>query len=396
MEGERGLRGLRRYLARRPVSERPTDNGSTEEVLVPRRQQEDSESSGKVKASDSCKAALAQGYTHIPNVSITRWVRTHSRPSKYWLIYLVLLSEWPLFLNIAMSFVHRQWAATRGYAMLWIGGFGLSVALMFVAAMTAWEFATERADLFDEMIKDSSEARRVPAWLDRFMAYRRQLILPVLGAISSPLYLYLVRGQLEHTVGIGFPSYLLISWVSFVGGNDVYWLWVATGLPKKIHSCGELKLRWQDPGSTPGLRLLTDSYGISALFLLCGLVSISFLGFVVPRLLTAHFILYTLYAFFVVVLFTSIRVAVVPFVWVGVIITKSKRASMAALDKQLPFSLDLGKHTDYGPIETLTAIYQNVSAAPTLPFSTAAMVQYGAAVAGSVVAFFFGLISSSH
>lgn len=132
-----------------------------------------------------------------------------------------------------MVLIHRQWAATKGYATLWIAGFGLSVALMLVAAMAAWTFATERAGRFDDMIKNSPARLSVPAWMDRFMNLRRQLILPVLGAISGPIYLYFLRGALEHDVGIAFPSYVLVSWVSFVGGVDVYWLWVATGLPKE-------------------------------------------------------------------------------------------------------------------------------------------------------------------
>ena len=321
-----------------------------------------------------------------------------TRPHKCWGIYLILISEWPLYLNLALALIHRQWAATKGYANLWIAGFGLSVALMLVAAMTAWMFATERAHLFDDMIKDSPERLSVPAWLDRFMNPRRQLILPILGAIIGPIYLFLVRGDLEPAVGIAFPSYVLMSWVCFVGGVDVYWLWVATGLPKKIYRCDNLTLRWQDPGSTPGLRLLSDSYGISGLFLLAGLVSISILGFIVPRLLSANTntILYTLYAFFAVVFFTSIRVVVIPLAWIWTIVTRSKRASMAALTAQLPSSAQLTKQSDYGPIGNLTAIYQAISGASALPFSTAAMVQYVAAFAGAVFAFFFGLITSTH
>jgi hypothetical protein len=350
------------------------------------------------KSSDTCAASLLRGYTDIPNVVITRWVQAHSRPSKLWGVWLILISEWPLYLNALMVLIHRQWAATKGYATLWIAGFGLSVALMLVAAMAAWTFATERAGRFDEMIKNSPARLSVPAWMDRFMSLRRQPILPVLGAISGPIHLYFVRGALEHDVGIAFPSYVLVSWVSFVGGVDVYWLWVATGRPKKIFRCGDLDLRWQDPSSTPGLRLLSDSYGISGLFLLAGLINISVLGFIVPRLITtnANAILYTLFAFFAIVFITSIRVVIVPLIWAWLIITRSKRASMSLLNAKLPSSSNLAMQADYGQVGDLTALYDSVSGAPALPFSTSALVQYFAALAGAVFAFFFGLISGSH
>lgn len=51
---------------------------------------------------------------------------------------------------------------------------------------------------------------------------------------------------------------------------------------------------------------------------------------------------------------------------------------------------------DYGQVGDLTALYDSVSGGPALPFSTSALVQYFAALAGAVFAVFFGLISSSH
>lgn len=340
--------------------------------------------------SANLSAAMTRGYKEIPNVNLTLKIRACCRQKKYWGIILILFSEWPLGLNILTYLIHPQWAAIRGRAMIWFAGFGLSVALMLIAAMKTWTFATERGNLLDELTTSAPHKLDVAAWMDRSMAHYRQLLLPVIGAIGGPIYLYMVKKQLEHLVAISGPSYLLIGWVGFVGGIDLYWLWVATGVPKRLYTCGDLELRWQDPASTPGLRLLSDAYGISALFLLAGVAAISVLGFVLPSDLASPGALYLLLTFFAVAMCTSIRVAIIPFFWIWRIVVASKRSSMKLVDAKLP-SLQQAINSGGPIIDNWTAIYQAISVAPTLPFSTATMVQYGAAMVGSIFAFFFGL-----
>ena len=331
-----------------------------------------------------------RGYRRIPAVYIVRQLQARSRPRQCWPIYLVLISEWPLALNLALYLVHPQWAAVRGRAMLWIAGFGLTVALMLLSAMVAWTFPGERGQLFDQIIASSPQQLDVTKWLARFMSYRRQLLIPIAGAVSGPIFLYFIRHEIERTIALAFPSYLLVSWTSFVGGNVAYWLWVAPGLAKQLHRCQNINLRWQDPAATPGIRLMADGYGIAAMFLLAGTIAISGLGFWLPKVLNAPGEVYLLFAFFGIAVCTSIRVTVVPMTWVWIMVTKRKRAAMSIIDQKLP---DLGApDAKSAAIEKWITIYQAVSNAPALPFSTGAMVQYGAAMAGSIFAFFIGLV----
>lgn len=333
-----------------------------------------------------------RGYRHIPAVYIVRQLQAHSKPRKFWPLYLVLISEWPLVLNGLLFLVYPQWAAVKGRAMLWIAGFGLTVALMLLSAMVAWTFPGERGQLFDDIIADSPQRLQVSQWLARYMSYRRQLLIPVAGAISGPIYLYLVRHQVEQTVAIAVPSYLLVSWTSFVGGNVAYWLWIAPGVPKRLYRCQNIRLRWQDPAATPGIRLMADGYGIAAMFLLAGTISISALGFWLPKALTSRAEVYLLFVFFGVAVCTSIRVTVVPMAWVWLMATEHKRTAMALIDRKLP-DLGIAPDSKSAAIEKWLSIYQAVSNASAFPFSTGVMVQYGAAMAGSVLAFFIGLIS---
>jgi hypothetical protein len=335
---------------------------------------------------------MRRGYRKIPSVRLVEFLRHQSRPRSCWAIYLALLSQWPLGLNLILYAIHPPWAAVKGRAMLWIAGFGISAAFMLLSADLAWTFPTKRAAHLDQLVHHDPRAENVSHWLARYMSYPVQLLLPIAGAVSGPIYLYIIRVPLERVVGISFASYVLVSWVSLVGGNILYWLWVAPGLAKQLYRCRDIDLRWQDPAATPGIRLLADAYGVSALFLLVGVVTISGLNFWVPRVTSAPAALYTLFAFFAVAVVTSIRLTVVPMVWVWLAMVRHKRATLEIIDKQMP-SLGSGVSVRNPAVEKLVVIYQSVATAPALPFSTSAMVQYGAALSGSIVAFFVGLLA---
>ena len=359
--------------------------------------------SRKSPVPDSSPTIIARewkkGYYLIPSVRLVRKLQASSKPRNCWPIYLLVTSEWPLALNLFLDLVHPEWAAVKGRAMVWFAGFGACVALMFLSAWVAWTFAGERAHLVDNMIVHRSERVNIACWLARFMVYRRQLILPLIGVISAPIYLYLVRGSLEKTVAVAFPSYVMVSWTSFVGGNVLYWLWVAPGVAKRVYQCTELNLRWQDPASTPGMRLLADGYGLSALFVLSGVFSISVLGFFLPKATVSKAELYLLFTFFTVAVFTSIRIGVTTFIWIWATITREKRSVLASINGRIPtlkHLLDAERGNPDAEVGRWAELYQTVAAAPGLPFSTSAMVQYGAALAGAVVAFAISLVSRFH
>jgi hypothetical protein len=81
---------------------------------------------------------------------------------------------------------------------------------------------------------------------------------------------------------ISLISYLCIAWTFLVGGIDAYWLFTAPALPRLLYCRESMRLRWQDPASTPGVVLLVDGFGVSALLLLAGAAVIVLLAFWLP------------------------------------------------------------------------------------------------------------------
>ena len=299
----------------------------------------------------------------------------------------MLVSAHPIALNVILLWLKPSWAVTKIGAWGWLAVFSLIDALMLVAANSTWTFVGERADLVDDMLKAAKGAEQVSTWLDRRLSARQQLPLPLIGLIFGPIFLKIISHQMTSIVEIGFPSYVSVAFTSFVGGNVCYWLWVAPGLPKRMHKVGRLTTRWQDPASTPGIRMIAEGLGLSALFLLGGAMSISVAGFIVPGVTKLTLLNLLLDAFFVLVFATSARVGVYSFVWVYAIVAGAKRDALARLDIQVPHIHHLGTRSGADRGMPILALYGQVSSAPNMPFSMGALVQYGATLVGTALAF---------
>ena len=187
-----------------------------------------------------------RGYRHIPAVYIVRQLQAHSKPRKFWPLYLVLISEWPLVLNGLLFLVYPQWAAVKGRAMLLIAGFSLTVALMLLSAMVAWTFPGERG-YFSTILSRTRHSA--------FKSASGSLATCLIEGSSDPCGWCYIRAHLlvlgpppgGANCAMAVPSYLLVSWTSFVGGNVAYWLWIAPGVPKRLSRCQNIRLHWQAP-----------------------------------------------------------------------------------------------------------------------------------------------------
>jgi hypothetical protein len=283
-------------------------------------------------------------------------------------------------------------AVTDPSAWLWLTIFALINVLMLIAADTTWTFVGRRAETLDDMLGPAKGYSAVVEWVDHRLTHRQQLVLPASGAISGTLFLRVVEQQLDPIVEVGLASYVTVAFTSFIGGNVCYWLWVAPGLARRIYRAGQLNIRWQDPASTPGIRLAAEGYGVAALFLLAGALSISVAGFVFTGAARVPALQLLLTAFFVLVVATSIRVGIVPFLWMYAVVANAKRETLTLLDAQVPSAGRVVGAWIKGRHISLLGLYSQISQTPNMPFSTAALVQYGAVLAGAVLAFVASLI----
>jgi hypothetical protein len=127
--------------------------------------------------------------------------------------------------------------------MGWLASFAFIDMLMLIAANSAWSYVGS-----------------LSLW--------QQMIIPIGGCLAGLAFVRLVSAEMSTIVEIGLASYASVALTSLIGGNVVYWLWVAPGLVRRLHRAGALETRWQDPASTPGVTMIAEGLGLSALFLL--------------------------------------------------------------------------------------------------------------------------------
>jgi len=290
--------------------------------------------------------------------------------------------------------LHPEWAAIGSRTLIWFAVGGGCAGLMLAAALAAWSFAAGRMVEIDAMLREPADCKVLCGWLATAMSKRRQLVLPLVGMVGGPLYLFAISSHLAAAgVSVAIPSYLLVAWLGFIGGNVVYWLWVATEIPRFLHLSSNLALRWHDPAATPGLRLLVDGYSISAIFLLAGIMSLAALAFVPSSLLRVPAASTVLIGVFAIGVASSVRVAVVPFYWIWVIVSHHKRRTLERICERLSSLDDIFDPRKAMDDDQLLRLYEHVARSPALPFNTSVTVQYGAALAGAIVAFLIGLLA---
>lgn len=336
------------------------------------------------------------GNVRIFTVRLVIWTRDRASSighEPYWRFGVAAAAAWPLLLNLLLLLILPSLALTQGRAILWLSAFSLYNYLVFMSAYVTWTFIGNRAVLVDDLLLDLSERQAVAEWLDTWLDQRRQCALPVFGAVASLAFLGAIQERMFNQVPFGVATYAMAAWTSFLGGNVFYWLWVAPGLARRLHGCTRLDMRWPAPATTPAVRLLADGFGVAALFLFMGSISIVTLSLLVSRveLLIVTIVLAVLY---IAAIVTIIRVTIVPFIHLYDMIRRHKAESLAHLALLLPPQEALRSRDRLDPeIVGVAELYRLVSDASNLPFSTAALIQYGAAVLGSVVAFVFTLLN---
>jgi hypothetical protein len=327
------------------------------------------------------------GYRHIFTVWIVDQIirkceRRRVRPC--WPLCVILAGGWPIWLNFILLKVKPALAVTSTTSLLWLTGLSVLDALMLFAAWGAWTFAFERSRRIDDMLTDQHDQARIGQWLAVRVSQRRQAIFPTITVASSLYFIYSRHDVLSSAMSmdISLISYLCVAWTFLLGGIDAYWLFTAPAIPRLLYHCRSLRLRWQDPASTPGIVLLADGFGVSALFLLAGAAVIVLL-FWLPGFNSVAALKSPLDYFFVLLAILCFRVGLYTYVWIYATVKREKHKVLDSLDTDMPAGSS--GFTEVSAIQA--SLYRTVSSAPSLPFSTGAVVQYTATLLGVITAF---------
>jgi len=316
-----------------------------------------------------------------------------------WPLAVVTVAAWPFWLNLVLFLVERPFAVTSPTSLALLAGLAALDALMLFAAWSAWTVCHRRSRLIDRTLKTQSDREVIARSILRRISHWRQAAPPCLAVAFGLLFLYFSSKQLKTGMGIdiSFTSYVCVAWTSFLGGNVTYWLFTVPSLPRLLYLCPSLTLRWQDPASTPAIRLLADGFGVSALFLLAGTATVLAIAVWLPGFSDVTALRVLLDGFFLLFTILSFRVGLYTYAWMYAMVKREKQRALDAIERAMP---PLSRLSEKKIREAATAwvpLYSSISSARDLPFSTAAVVQYTAALLGAVLTFVIQqIITASH
>ena len=223
--------------------------------------------------------------------------------------------------------------------------------------------------------------------IDRAVEHNRQAILPLLLA-SLPWLIAGVVGGFSTPALFPFVLLLLnITWTLTLVGNTSYWLLVPPIMAIRMLSCRDMALRWNDPAHTEGIRTFSEGYAFPALFLALGALAVTVPG-LVDRSLFGTYLLY-LYGWLLIL---ALWVGVLTQLCIYTIIRRFKLSILDVLAAQEGYMIPESRTAEFlalvegrPDLTDSLALYNVVAAAPGLPFGTAVVVPYVAAIVGSVV-----------
>ncbi|MEV6343798.1 hypothetical protein [Actinoplanes sp. NPDC051851] len=259
---------------------------------------------------------------------------------------------------------------------------------VFAAASLAWNFGLKHGESIDNLLSTCAVrdlAMRPVHWA---MSVPVQSIFPAAFAMV-PLG-YFVKGLMTGRQDVPYyADCLAAAWTMLIVGNDVWWLVIPPLIIVRIRDRDDLNLLWHDPARTPGIRTFAEGYGYSSAILIAGALVI-----VVPEVpwhpLVSEFVRWI----YPTLLILSLWIGAMTQTLIYMLNRRKKLRVLRYLevDQELlrprPGLLRRAGRNTQELADSLTA-YAVVAAAPNLPYGSAVVAQYAAAVVGSALGFFF-------
>ncbi|MDQ0144975.1 hypothetical protein [Pseudarthrobacter niigatensis] len=311
---------------------------------------------------------------------------TPSRATALTLALCVLVSSTPALINHLLLALNVPIALGRDTEIKWLWGFAAIDFIVLLASVGAWTVVARRTADLDHMVSDTTDAALVSGWLNRKLSFHLQAPPPVFSAIAAVAFIYLVQEPISPFIHVSLASYLSVFWTAFIGGNSLYWLYVAPGMVSVIARCQHLHLWWQNPAMTPALRALSDGLAFSASAVLTGGICATFLGFFGPQTVQVPLIQVLLIGFFVVVMLSAVQVVLAPTIHIYAMIRRRKFDVLRKISDEVGDLERVLKRERTYDVE-FSSLFLAVAETPNLPFSTSTVVQYSAGFAATIAGF---------
>lgn len=299
---------------------------------------------------------------------------------------ILVLSSPPALIFLA-TYVPTAAMGKYGHRPLeWSMWLSLAAAIICLASYACWHHVAKEGWLIDSSLRRRRSTFVLNRWAARWYSWKVQLVVVVAAVVTSMAFVYINREEIETYTPLLWQSYFAVGWVTSLGANAVYWMFAAPQVVVMLVHGDCIKLSWMYPAATPAARALVRGVLFSGSWLSGGTLGVMLVAFVGPQVTELASIRGLILAFLVLagllVAFAVIR----PVAVVTNACNRRKEASIVKVGRtvlKIRPAL-LGTNAD---IEIARAqLLGEISAANSVPFGTASLVQYGAVIFTSLFA----------
>lgn len=298
-------------------------------------------------------------------------------------------AAWPVLLELVLLATYGRYALHTMRAVSWVLALSLLDLVALLCAWRTWVLLSRAGTSLDELIGNSAARDRLTRSFAGTFSRPRQITVSVICVVAGCLLLRLVQSSIENELEMGPMSYVAVGWTAALAGNCAYWLVVIPELARRILRQPDVTLIWHSPASTPGIVHLSSGFGFCTLSALGVAVGLDVLALRASRYGDSEVLAVLSATFPVIAGLAALTVGILPHWWLYLTVRDARRRALATLR---PLTGDAAPITaeQVARAHAQVELYRLVETSPGLPFSTASMVQYAAAVLGTLVAFFLG------
>lgn len=332
----------------------------------------------------SVNRSVSAGFSRVPALRLSRL----GRHSKRWPGLLVAAAAalpagaWPLLLEVVLYLFARPYALLTAEAISWVAALALVNVGALAAGRRSWSILHQASPSIDDLLIRSEGGERITRWLWRALGRWRQVFFSFLMAAGSCTLVACAEPAIAGALEIGPVSYVAVGWTAFIAGSEAYCVVVVSRLGHQILRQRDLNLVWHSPASTPGIAQLSSgyAYGTSAILVLA--IAVEGLALRISTYGDSAVLNTVSIAFPIAAALAALIFGVLPHWWLYLAVRDARRQVLRRLS--LPAALP-DTAAEVADAQAKISLYRMVESSPGLPFSTASMVQYAAAVISTLI-----------
>jgi hypothetical protein len=295
----------------------------------------------------------------------------------------------PIVVELVLLLADSGLALRTPQALAWVVALSGFDTMALVLGWRTWILFSRAGPSIDDLLRTCTGHDRLTAWLTAALSARRQLFFAVLSAAGALVLLGLTQPAIGAKLEMGLVSYVTVAWAALIGGNCFYWLITLSEFGRRVLGRRDLNLVWHSPSSTPAIAQLSDMFGFLTLIVLIMFVAMELFNYAASRYGSSAVLSILSDVFPVGFAVAALLAGLMPHFFLYRRIRDARRSTLRAL---LPLTGDGPPSTPEAAalVHERIELYRLVETSPGLPFSTASMVQFAAAVLGTLLAFFLG------